>query len=129
MRSREPLAGAQLGERGPHILDRTAHPLQFGILETLSGQRSTHLVVTEDTAVVALGGFIQFDGVVLDGSRFELLGDTLLHLSRGLAYLEETLVRLIANGVGVDARLGLRLGCEDFLDRWFIHQCRRASSP
>ena len=110
------LAGAQLGEHGLHVLDRAAHPLQLGVLEALLDERRAHLVVGEDRAVVALGGFVQLDGVVLDGGGLDLLGDALLHVARRLPDLEETLVRLVVNRVGVDARPGFRLGREDFLD-------------
>ena len=103
------LPGAQFGEHGLHVLDRAAHPLQFGVLEALLDERRAHLVIGEDRAVVALGGFVQFDRVVLDGGGLELLGDALLHVARGLPDLEETLVRLVVDRVGVDARPGLRL--------------------
>jgi hypothetical protein len=79
-------------------------------------QRRAHLVVAEDRAVVALGGFVQLDGVVLDRRGLELLGHALLHVARGLAHLEQARVRLVRNGVGVDARPGLRLRREDFVD-------------
>jgi hypothetical protein len=59
-------------------------------------ERRAHLVVGEDRAVVALGGLVQLDGVVLDGGGLELLGDALLHVARGLPHLEETRVRLVA---------------------------------
>ena len=116
MRAGEPLPGAQLGEHGLHVLDRAAHPFQFGVLEALLDERGAHLVIGEDRAVVALGGLVQLDRVVLDGGGLELLGDALLHVARGLAHLEETLVRLVVNRVGVDARPGFRLRREDFLD-------------
>ena len=116
VRAGELLAGAQLGEHGLHVLDRAAHPFQFGVLEALLDERCAHLVVGEDRAVVALGGLVEFDRVVLDGGGLELLGDALLHVARGLADLEQTLVRLVGNRVGVDARPGFRLGREDFLD-------------
>ena len=54
--------------------------------------------------------------VVLDGGGLELLGDALLHVARRLPDLEETRVRLVVNGVGVDARPGFRLRRKDFLD-------------
>ena len=54
--------------------------------------------------------------VVLDGGSLELLGDALLHVARRLADLEETLMRLVVDGIGVDARPGFRLGRKDFLD-------------
>jgi hypothetical protein len=68
-----------------------------------------HLVVGEGRAVVALGELIQLDGVVLDVGGLELLGDALLHVARGLPHLEQARVRLVRDGVGVDARPGLRL--------------------
>ena len=116
MRAGEPLARAQFGEHGLHVLDRAAHPLQFGVLEAFLDERRAHVVVGEDGAVVALGGFVQFDRVVLDGGGLELLGDALLHVARRLPDLEETLVRLVVDRVGVDARPGFRLGRKDFLD-------------
>ena len=54
-------------------------------------------MIAEDRAVVALGGLVQFDLVVLDGGGLELLGDALLHVARGLPHLEKTLVRLVVN--------------------------------
>ena len=61
MRAGEPLAGAQFGEHGLHVLDRAAHPLQLDVLETLPGERRAHLVIGEDGAVVALGGLVELD--------------------------------------------------------------------
>ena len=58
MRSREFLAGAQLGKHGLHILERATHPLQFDVLETLLHERRAHFMIAEEGAVVALGGFI-----------------------------------------------------------------------
>ena len=75
-----------------------------------------YIVVAEDGAVVALGGFVQLDLVVLDGGGLELLGDALLHIARRLPDLEKTLVRLVVNRIGVDARPSFRLRCEDLLD-------------
>ncbi len=110
------LPGAQFGEHGLHVLDRAAHPFQFGVLEALLDESCAHLVVGEDGAVVALGGLVEFDAVVLDGGGLELLGDALFHVARGLAHLEETRVRRVVNRIGVDARTGLRLRRKDFLD-------------
>ena len=116
MRAGEPLPGAQFGEHGLHVPERAAHPFQFGVLEALPDKRRTHLMVAEDRAVVALGGFVQFDPKVLDGGGLELFGDALLHVARRLPDLEQTRVRRVVNGVGVDAWTGFRLGREDFLD-------------
>ena len=69
MRAGESLPGAQFGEHGLHVLDRAAHPFQFGVREFLLDERRAHLVIGEDGAVVALGGFVQLDVVVLDGWR------------------------------------------------------------
>ena len=79
-------------------------------------------------AVVALGGFVEFDLVVLDGGGLELLGDALLHVARRLPDLEETLVRLVVDRVGVDARPGFRLRREDFLDGGLLIVSRRSRS-
>jgi len=87
-------------------------------------------VVAKDGSIVALGGFVQFDNVVLDDGGLELLSDTLFHIARRLPDLEKTLVRLIVDRIGVDARPSLRLRCEDLLNGGFIrhHHCR-GSSP
>jgi len=61
------------------------------------------------------------DAIVLDGGGLELLGDALLHVARGLAHLEETVVFLIVYRVGVDARPGLRLERKDFFDGGLTH--------
>jgi len=116
MRANEPLPGAQLGEDGLHILERAAHPFQFGLLKALLGEGCAHVVVGEDRAAVALGRLVEFDLVVLDRGGLHLLSDALFYVARGLSYLEESLVRLVVNRVGVDARPGFRLGHKDFLD-------------
>ena len=116
MRAGEPLPRAQFGEHGLQVLEGAAHPFQFGVRELLPDECRAHLVVAEDGAVVALGGFVQFDLVVLDGGGLELLGDALLHIARRLPNLEETLVRLVVDRIGIDARPSFRLRCEDLLD-------------
>jgi hypothetical protein len=73
-------------------------------------------VVGEDAAIVALGGLVQFDGEILDGGSFELLGHTPLDIPRGLAHLELAVVCGIGNGVGVDAGARLRLWRKDLVD-------------
>ena len=123
------LPGAQFGEHGLHVLDRAAHPFQFGVLEALPDECRAHLVVAEDGAVVALGGFVQFDLVVLDGGGLDLLGDALLHVARRLPDLEKTLVRLVVDRVGVDARPGFRLGRKDFLDGGLLIVQRLRQGP
>jgi len=72
VRAGEPLPCAQFGEHGLHVLEGAAHPFQFGVRELFPDERRAHLVIGEDGAVVALGQFIQFDRVVLDGRGFEL---------------------------------------------------------
>ena len=104
MRAGEPLPRAQFGEHGLQVLEGAAHPFQFGVRELLPDECRAHLVVAEDGAVVALGGFVQFDLVVLDGGGLELLGDALLHVARCLPNLEKTLVRLVVDRIGIDAR-------------------------
>ena len=94
MRAGELLPRAQFGEHGLQVLDGAAHPFQFGVLELLPDECRAHLVIGEDGAVVALGGFVQFDLVVLDSGGLELLSDALLHIARCLPNLEKTLVAL-----------------------------------
>jgi hypothetical protein len=65
---------------------------------------------------------------VLDASGLELLGDALFHIARCLSNLKKTLVRLVVNRIGVDARPGLRLRCEDLLNGWLTHRQRRLGS-
>lgn len=67
-------------------------------------------MVGEDGTIVTLGGFVQFNGEVLDSRCFELLGHAPLHIARGLAHLELALVCGIGNGVGVDAGAGFGFG-------------------
>ena len=117
MRAGELLSRAQFGEYSLYVLDRAAHPFQFGVLEFLPDECRAHLVVAKDGAVVALGGFVQFDLVVLDGGGLELLGDALLYVARRLPNLEKALVRLVVNRIGVDARPSFWLRREYFLDR------------
>ena len=116
MRAGESLPRAHFGEHGLQVLERAAHPFQFGVLELLPNECRAHLVVAEDGAVVALGGFVQFDLVVLDGGGLELFGDALFHVARRLPNLQKTLVRLVVDRIGVDARPSLRLRREDLLD-------------
>ena len=125
MRAGEPLSRAQFGEHGLQVLERAAHPFQFGVLELLPDECRAHLVVAEDGAVVALGGFVQFDLVVLDGGGLELLSDALLHIARCLPNFKKTLVRLVVDRIGVDARPSFRLGRKDFLDGRLTHRHRR----
>src|SRR5580658_4656421 len=102
---------AQLREHGFQVLDRTAHPFKFDVLELLPDERRADLVIGEDGAVVALGGFVQLDLVVLDSGGFELFTDALLHIARRLPNLEEALMRFVNNRISVDAGPGFRLRC------------------
>src|SRR6266404_2461926 len=116
MRAGKSLPLAEFGEHGLYVLDRAPHPLQFGVLEALPDERRAHIVIGEDAAVDALGGLVQLYAIVLDGGGLELFGEALLHVARRLPDLEETCVRLVVDGVGVDAWTGFRLGREDLLD-------------
>ncbi|OQA29695.1 MAG: hypothetical protein BWY59_00135 [Verrucomicrobia bacterium ADurb.Bin345] len=138
VRAGEIPAGAQFGEDSLHVLERAAHPLQLRVFETFPDERGADLVVGEERAVVALGGFVELDGVVLDRGRLELLGDALLHVARGLPDFEQPGVRRVGDRVSVDARPRLRLGREDLLDGRLIHrrphlrgfhQADRSSNP
>src|SRR5947209_2667572 len=116
MRASEALSRAQFRKHSPDVLDRTAHPFQFGVLEAPLDKRRAHLMVAEQGAVIALGGFIQLYGVVLDGGGLDLFGNTLLHVPCSLTDLEEPTVRTVVDRVGVDARPNSRLRRKDFLD-------------
>jgi hypothetical protein len=121
MRSRELLAGAEFGKDGLHVLDRAAHPLQLDVLEALLDEGRAHVVIGDDRAVVALDGFVQHDGVVLDGGGLDLLGDPLLHVAGCLADLEEPFMRLVGNRIGIDARPDFWLRRQDVLDGGLTH--------
>jgi hypothetical protein len=121
MRAGEVLARAQLGEHGFYVRHRAAHPFQFDLLESLVRECGAHLVVAEEGSVLPHGGRVEFDTVVLDGGGLELFFDALLYVAGGLAHLEQSLVCFVVNRVGVDARLGFRLGGEDFLDGFSHH--------
>ena len=120
----ESAPGTQLSEDSFHVLERTAHPLQFGVLATLPGEGGAHFMICEGCAVVALGELIENDGVILDVGGLELLGDALLHVARGLPHLEQTSVRLIFDGIGVNARPGLRLRRKYPFYGWLTHRRR-----
>ena len=66
MGASELLPRAQFGEHGLYVLEGAAHPFQFGVRELLPNECRAHLVIGEDGAVVALGGLVQLDLVVLD---------------------------------------------------------------
>ncbi len=55
-----------------------------------------HFVIGNNAAIVALGGFIQLDGEVLDRGGLELLGDAPLHVTRGLSNLRRSACALSA---------------------------------
>jgi hypothetical protein len=115
VRAAEGLAGAQLGQHGAHI----GHVQRIHSSATFSKPFLTSAARTSWSLKICrrrARRLVQFDGEVLDGGRLELLGHALLHVARGLAHLELARVRRIGNGVGVDARAGLGLGGEDFLD-------------
>jgi hypothetical protein len=61
MRAGEPLAGAQFGEHGLHVGDRAAHPLQLGFSKPFWTSAARTSWSVKKRAVVALGGFVQFD--------------------------------------------------------------------
>jgi len=122
VRAGELLSGAQLGEHGLHVLQRAAHPFQFSLRKVLLDQGCAHLVIGKSRAVVALGGLVEFDLEVLDRGSLELFGDALLHIARGLPHLQQSRVRLVRDGVGVDARPGFRLGHEDLFNGLIHHR-------
>ena len=66
--------GAERDQHGFHVFDRATHPFQFGLREAFPDESGPHLVIGKSRAVVALGRFIQLNGVVLDVGGLELLG-------------------------------------------------------
>jgi hypothetical protein len=60
-------------------------------------------MITYHCAIVSCSGFIEFDTVVLDTRSFQLLGYSLFHIPRGLAYFELPRVRSISDRIGVNA--------------------------
>ena len=65
------LAGAQLGKHGFHIGNRALHPFKLRVQESPALQGFAHGVIGDDTAIVSLCTFIQFDGVIGDGGSFK----------------------------------------------------------
>ena len=81
----EPLPRAQLDQHGFQVLQGAAHPFAERIVKALAGQGGTHLVIREDTAIIAFGGFIQNDGEIADRRCAQLFTDPLFHITGGLA--------------------------------------------
>ncbi len=48
------------------------------------------VVIGKERAVVALGGFVQFDAVVVRAAVFSCSGDALFYVARGLADFEQS---------------------------------------
>ena len=84
---------------------------------TQAPQRRPQLMVGDDTAIGAGGGFNQLDAVVLDGRRPELFGHALPHVAGGLADLQQARVGRRVDGIGVQPRAELGPVREDVLDR------------
>jgi hypothetical protein len=79
--------------------------------------------VRNSASTVALGGLVKVDGVVFDIGGLELLGHALLYVARGLADFEETCMRRVCDGVGVNTRPDDGLGREDLFN-WPSHARR-----
>jgi len=69
-------------------------PFNFGFLKLLLHQRRADIMVAENGSVGTLSGFVEFDGVVLDGGSLELLSDSMFYIARCLPNLEKTLCAL-----------------------------------
>ena len=80
------------------------------------GESRPDFMIGENRSVLALSGLVQLDRVIFDLRGLELLGDPLLHLTTRLAHLEKPRVRLVRNGVGVNARMRLRLRRKNFFN-------------
>mmetsp|Transcript_15294 Transcript_15294/g.36314 ORF Transcript_15294/g.36314 Transcript_15294/m.36314 type:complete len:427 (+) Transcript_15294:4013-5293(+) len=104
VRTRETLSCAQLSKHGFHVVCRATHPFQRGVLVPLVHECGAHIEVGKNGAVGSLGWFVQHDDVVLNRCRLQLLGHAHCHVARRLAHLEQALVGLVRDGVGIDAR-------------------------
>src|SRR5262245_38031406 len=115
------LSGSEFGEDGTQIIKRATYPLQLSLRKPLLLEAHSNLVVGKDTAVVACGGFVQLDAVVPNGSGFELLCNTLLHATRCLADLQQSLMVAVIDAIRVNARVGLWLRRENLANRMLTH--------
>ena len=79
-------------------------------------------MVADDTAAFQRSAFVEFDFVVGNGCSFELLRHSGLYVAGSLANFQQTFVRSIVNGIGIDARVGFGLWSEDVLDRRLTHR-------
>jgi hypothetical protein len=66
------LASVQLIQNCFDVLHCAAHPFTVWVRELLLDQSGTYLMVSERRAVLALGGLIEFDPVVLDAGSLQL---------------------------------------------------------
>src|SRR5271165_1071991 len=115
MRAGEPLPRAQFSKHYLQVLEGAAHPFQFGVDELFPDECRAHVVVAKDGAIVALSGFVQLNLVVFDGGGLELLRDAPPDITRRLSNFEKTLVRLVVDRIGVDARPNFWFRRKDFL--------------
>lgn len=109
-------ARAKLGQHAFDIGDGALHPLELRVGKAFFGEGRAYVVVTKHATVGALGGLVEFDGVVGDSGGLELLGDPLRHITGGLADFELAGVGRIVDGVSVDARPGGWFGRQDGFD-------------
>ena len=94
--------------------------------------RSRNPGIHRPEALISATRYNEFASITRNGKLEPTAGDphdALLHVARGLAYLEQTRVRFVVNRVGVDARPGFRLWREDFFDGLTHRRYRRDSSP
>ncbi|GAA5030762.1 hypothetical protein GCM10025738_11230 [Microbacterium fluvii] len=112
----EALARAQLADRGQHIVDGAAHPLELRVGVTLLLKSFAHVEVAEDAPVVAIGRLVEHDLVVLDRRGLQLLRDPHLDVLRRLPDLEQPLVRVVLDRVRVDAQAGVGLERQELVE-------------
>ena len=64
-----------------------------------------------------------------EASLRELFGDALLHIARGLPDLQQPVMRIGGDGIGIYARARIRLRREDFRDGGLIHHLPPTGEP
>ena len=110
------VACAQLSQHGADIRNGAVHPFKLRVGKALGGERGADSMIGDNSAIIARCAFVEFDGVIGDGSGLELLCHARLHIARRLADFELPLMRRIGNRIGIDARIGLRFRAEDILN-------------
>jgi hypothetical protein len=129
MRAGKSLPALQFGQHRVHIGQRALHPFELRIGKAFAFQGIAHSVVGDDRSVIAFRAFIEFDGIICNRGGLQLLRHPPLHIAHRLPDFQQTLMRIVGDGVGVDARADFGLGGEDFLDCGFIQRPPPSDGP